>query len=138
MEFSSCWLVETNIHGCRKGEEGIISAGGLIRNVNGDWVGGFSANIVGHPLWLANQSNYFSPYCGVRFRLAVDLLNASSCDPLHPLCPLVFSCKAIMTGGVFQIHHVFRESILLLICLLLLGSPPSLWVFIFGMLPLLM
>ncbi|CAL8156404.1 unnamed protein product [Prunus armeniaca] len=37
------WKLNTN--GCRKGEEGIICTGGLIRNVNGDWIGGFSANI---------------------------------------------------------------------------------------------
>ncbi|BFG36150.1 hypothetical protein CerSpe_224240 [Prunus speciosa] len=61
-------------------------------------------------LRLANQSNYFPLIVESDSCLAVDLVNAPSCDPLHPLFTLISSCKAIMTGGVCRIHHVFRES----------------------------
>jgi len=34
-----------NINGCMKGPSGSIGAGGLLRDNNGNWISGFTANL---------------------------------------------------------------------------------------------
>ncbi|CAL2229225.1 unnamed protein product [Prunus armeniaca] len=92
----------------RKGEEGNIGVGGLIKNSNGDWA---EISVVLFGSRLASHNPIFFPLTvEPNSKLVVTLVNDSSCDPLHPLFSLIFCCKSLMSGGTCHIQHSYRES----------------------------
>lgn len=52
--------VKTNVDGRYKSGEGKTTAGGLLRDSNGDWLGGFSVNI--GAVWRQNFGDYLMDY----------------------------------------------------------------------------
>ncbi|BFG28792.1 hypothetical protein CerSpe_150660 [Prunus speciosa] len=114
-------VIKINTDGCRKGEDGRIAAGGVLRDSFEQWMRGFAVNLgVGEVL----EVELWGIYLGLKIAwdigcsavvlesdsaIAVHLLN-KNVEDLHPLAAMLWGCQDyINKNWVCSIHHVYRE-----------------------------
>ncbi|CAL2248695.1 unnamed protein product [Prunus armeniaca] len=114
-------VIKINTDGCRKGEDGRIAAGGVLRDSSGQWMRGFAVNLgVGQVL----EAELWGIYLGLKLAwdigcsavvlesdsaTAVHLLN-KNVEDLHHLATMLWGCKDyINKNWICSIHHVYRE-----------------------------
>lgn len=110
-----------NIDGCMKGPSGSIGAGGLLRDNNGNWISGFTANlwkgkIIAAELWglffglrLAWMRGFRSVEVEVDSATVVTLVNQQD-NSLHPLHTLIRGCQAYLKMDWHcKLSHIYRE-----------------------------
>lgn len=111
-----------NTDGASRGNPGLATARGALRDAGGNWVGGFSLNI---GICSAPLAELWSVYYGVyiawerrveRFEVEVDseivvgFLQSGIGDP-HPLSFLVRLCHDFISKDwMVRISHVYREA----------------------------
>ena len=113
--------LKLNIDGSRIGSTNCIAAGGLLRNHNGDWIGGFTANLGTGEILLAEMwALYFGLKLASRLNctniqvesdssLVVNLVT-NQWNDTHPLHSLIVDCKRLWHGNwVCSIKHIYRE-----------------------------
>ncbi|CAI0418875.1 unnamed protein product, partial [Linum tenue] len=93
--------------GAAQGNQGLISAGGALRDVNGDWIAGFCSKIgtgtaIEAELWGIYKGIDLAWNKEVKFliietdsQLALDLLNKRT-DPTHPLATLLRAIRRLI------------------------------------------
>ncbi|KAI5310976.1 hypothetical protein L3X38_030080 [Prunus dulcis] len=115
-------VIKINTDGCRKGEDGHITARGVLRDSSGQWMRGFAVNLgIGQVL----EVELWGIYLGLKIAwdigcssavvlesdsaTAVHLLN-KNVEHFHPLATMLWGCQDyINKNWVCSIHHVYRE-----------------------------
>lgn len=109
-----------NVDGSRT-QQGIIGAGGVIRNHSGDWIKGFIHHIgIGEVL----QAEAWDIFIGLKLAsdlcirnlevecdsaLAVSLMSSENLE-FYPFASLVHNCRTLMRSFAFcSLNHVHRE-----------------------------
>lgn len=117
-----------NVDGSRS-SNGLIGAGGVIRDCNGIWCNGFMHNIGSGEVLLAEAWGLatglkLAVACNISHLLvesdSVILINLlqSSCLDLHPLGTLLLNCKNIMNlFSSCSVKHIHRERNIVADCL---------------------
>ncbi|XP_020412737.1 uncharacterized protein LOC109947231 [Prunus persica] len=117
-----CGFSKLNIDGSRVSASGCIAAGGIIRNSEGSWIAGFSANL-GHGEVLVAEA--WALYYGLNLAwqmglrqitvnsdsaLVVDMVNGEWVDS-HPMSVLLTKCRELLKSQWnCSILHVYRET----------------------------
>ncbi|CAL9021386.1 unnamed protein product [Prunus brigantina] len=110
-----------NVDGSCKTDSWKICAGGLLRDSNGAWICGFSANIgIGNiyeaELWSLFRGLHMAWDKGIRSldiecdSLSVVSLIAQACNHAHPLFCLIEDCKLLLKRNWrCNVSHIYRE-----------------------------
>ncbi|CAL1400519.1 unnamed protein product [Linum trigynum] len=113
--------IKLNTDGAAQGNHGLISAGGALRDVNGDWIAGFCSKIgtgtaIEAELWGIYKGIDLAWNKEIKFliietdsQLALDLLNKRM-NPTHPLATLLRAIRRLIAQEwVVQLVHTYRE-----------------------------
>ncbi|KAG7579269.1 Ribonuclease H domain [Arabidopsis thaliana x Arabidopsis arenosa] len=114
--------VKLNTDGASKGNPGLASAGGILRKLDGSWIGGFAVNIgicsaplaelwgVYYGLYIAWERKITRLELEVDSELVVGFLTTGISDS-HPLSFLVRLCYGFISRDwIVRISHVYREA----------------------------
>ncbi|KAL5780992.1 hypothetical protein ACOSP7_006021 [Xanthoceras sorbifolium] len=115
----SCW-VKLNVDGSRN-SLGCIAGGGVIRDSNGQWIGGFISNkgignVLEAELWGMAEGLIYA--WQARFKLVIIEIDCKHIVELlgqeikrcHPLFNLLHKCKSLIQGDwICRVTHVYRE-----------------------------
>ncbi|OMP07401.1 reverse transcriptase [Corchorus olitorius] len=114
------WL-KLNVDGSWNQQKNIAAAGGVFRNSQGNWIGGFGANMGNCSIDIAEM---WAIYYGVKFAVQLNLnfveIETDSCssvqaitggvDPHHPLFPLVKEIKDMLNESwTWSLKFIPRE-----------------------------
>ncbi|CAL8105061.1 unnamed protein product [Prunus armeniaca] len=115
-------VFKLNVDGSRKVASGHIGAGGVLRDVSGDWCSGFAVNlgkgqILEAELWglffglrMAVAKGFNNLIVEMDSAVAIQLVQQHDSLTLHPLASLVSSCWQLMQQlENCSLHHIFRE-----------------------------
>ncbi|KAL5822912.1 hypothetical protein ACOSQ3_020836 [Xanthoceras sorbifolium] len=114
--------VKLNVDGSRCEASGMISFGGVIRDAQKNWLGGFAVNkgrgsVLEAEIWgifegikLVWEASYKKVVIELDSKSAVELLLSDFSED-HPLFTLLINCRNLIRGcWVRVVQHVFRES----------------------------
>ncbi|CAL8168851.1 unnamed protein product [Prunus armeniaca] len=115
-------VFKLNVDGSRKVASGHIGAGGVLRDVSGDWCSGFAINlgkgqILEAELWglffglrMAIAKGFNNLIVEMDSAVAIQLVQQHDSLTLHPLASLVSSCWQLMQQlEKCSMRHIFRE-----------------------------
>ncbi|KAL5734690.1 hypothetical protein ACOSP7_032551 [Xanthoceras sorbifolium] len=115
------WM-KLNVDGSRSGPTGCIAAAGVIRDSNGQWLGGFTLNkgigsALEVELWGMVEGLLYAWQAGYKFviietdcNIIVELLG-QDIKECHPLFNLLHNCKSLIHGDWFcKVVHIYREA----------------------------
>ncbi|KAI5339005.1 hypothetical protein L3X38_018277 [Prunus dulcis] len=115
-------VFKLNVDGSRKVASGHIGAGGVLRDVSGDWCSGFAINlgkgqILEAELWglffglrMAVEKGFNNLIVEMDSVVAIQLVQQHDSLTLHPLASLVSSCWQLMHKlENCSLHNIFRE-----------------------------
>ncbi|KAJ7961985.1 Ribonuclease H [Quillaja saponaria] len=113
--------VKINCDGAAKSQGCLTSCGVLIRGDDGEWLGGFAANLgmgsnvsaelygIFRGLYLAWDLGFKSIILETDSLTAVELLN-SECSQFHPLLHLIQGCQDLINRSwKVKLQHIYRE-----------------------------
>ncbi|KAM2637494.1 hypothetical protein EV1_021984 [Malus domestica] len=111
-----------NVDGSRRTNSGRIGAGGVLRDHNGNWLGGFAVNlgqgqVCDAELWslyfglqLAIDKGATELHIEMDSKAVIMLLKQSQVDNFHPLETIMHSCRLMMRQlRRCELNHVYRE-----------------------------
>ncbi|CAL1356848.1 unnamed protein product [Linum trigynum] len=114
------WM-KLNSDGAAQGINGLATAGGVLRDKNDNWKGGFCCKIgtgsaILAELWGIHQGLILARNHGVQFliletnsKLAIDLIKNRE-DPVHPHSTILNAIRRLLTQDwVVQLVHTYRE-----------------------------
>ncbi|CAA0806228.1 Polynucleotidyl transferase- ribonuclease H-like superfamily protein [Striga hermonthica] len=114
-------FIKINTDGACKGNPGILAAGGLLRDANGQWIVGFIAHLgictntiaelqaIRHGLELAWVYGYRQVICEVDAKVAIDFITQEDIDT-HPCGGLIADIRALIERDwVCHLQHTLRE-----------------------------
>ncbi|KAL5738336.1 hypothetical protein ACOSP7_031097 [Xanthoceras sorbifolium] len=114
-----CW-VKLNVNGSRN-SLGCIAGGGVIRDSNGQWIGGFISNkgignVLEAELWGMAEGLFYAWQAGFKLVIIetdckhiVELLG-QEIKRCHPLFNLLHKCKSFIQGDwICKVTHVYME-----------------------------
>ncbi|CAL1380726.1 unnamed protein product [Linum trigynum] len=110
-----------NTDGASQGSSGLATAGGVLRDSDGDWLGGFCCKIgtgsaILAELWGIHQGLIMAWKQGTQFliletdsKLAIDLIRNRE-DPAHPHSTILAAIRRLLSQNwVVQLVHTYRE-----------------------------